>query len=1082
MNTIFLFEAKRSVKHWPLYLIAFILLCTGIFCGNQFNLSPGEGIFLNSPYTIGLMTGLLSLSIIFFGCIYALQLLFRDYDSKFDLILYSFPFSKGDYLKGKFLHYFLQTFLSFSFLMAGFIIGQNIRTGSEIQEHFSLGYYVYTLFIFGAFNSILVCSLLFCISFTVKKKLLTVAGGLLLYILYTVIMLFSNSPFMAGSIPQSPEAQQLSALIDPFGLSSYFFDARAFTIDQKNASIVPLTDYLLFNRILFLIISGLVLLLTFQVFSFSNLSGSKVKKTNKNEPFFTTLDSSAYTVTSSDFGKHASFRAVVSFAKIDLMYLFKSIALPAVVIMLLFFVGMEMYAEIEKGIRLPQKYAGSGLMATTISENFPLFGLLLTTYFLNDLYWRSYSSGFVMIEKSTFFSTGKLTGHLISISTLLFFFTGILIIQGLVFQFAYQYFHIDWNAYMGVSLFNTFPLILFSAFLLVINDMIRNKFIALGVSVLSVFMLAGPLSGKVLSYPLFRIFSDFKGSYSDFNGYGIYAGAFAQRLLFGTGIIAVVWMLNKSITIRKIPLLSGVFSILLLFSGIFAGTYFMKGYAPKNDETAILNAVQYEKKFRQYENLPQPDITDVITEIHLYPSENAYEISGRYILKNQTEQPINKILFTFHDDVKLKSAVLTSGVQKVQVTDPVMEVVLKKPMNAGAVAVFNFKFSYRWYAINGHQSFNAIINNGSFMRISRYYPAIGYQKYKEVEDLKIRKDHHLGKLTALKKPEAPELFKNDFINLDMTVSTEKKQYVAGTGDLLKKWTRSGRNYFRYKAQKIPFRFALSSAEYHIKNVNYKGIIINILYHKKHFENVDHLVKNAEITLDYCQQNFGKYPFKTITFAEISSYTRGFAATAYPSAIFMPEDMIFHANIHADQQQDVINELAGHELSHLWWGSSQIDPDHEREGDIMLTETLAMYTEMMLYKKMHGTDKMMERIKMHQQIYDNEKGLSENMPVYKATGEVPHISYSKGAVVMVKLSEYIGENNVNKALRNFLRNNQYPKKPASADLLNEFYKVAPDTTAKKYIDNLFKTTEGIPSPPYSKNDTASSEQSEPVGSF
>jgi hypothetical protein len=45
---------------------------------------------------------------------------------------------------------------------------------------------------------------------------------------------------------------------------------------------------------------------------------------------------------------------VLSFAKIDLIYLFKSISLPAVSILLLFCVGMEMYAEIEKGIRIPK--------------------------------------------------------------------------------------------------------------------------------------------------------------------------------------------------------------------------------------------------------------------------------------------------------------------------------------------------------------------------------------------------------------------------------------------------------------------------------------------------------------------------------------------------------------------------------------------------------------------------------------------------------------------------------------------------------------------------------------------------------
>ena len=58
---------------------------------------------------------------------------------------------------------------------------------------------------------------------------------------------------------------------------------------------------------------------------------------------------------------------------------------------------------------------------------------------------------------------------------------------------------------------------------------------------------------------------------------------------------------------------------------------------------------------------------------------------------------------------------------------------------------------------------------------------------------------------------------------------------------------------------------------------------------------------------------------------------------------------------------MINELAGHELSHLWWGNSQISPDN-REGDIMLTETLAMYTELMLLKKMYGKQKSRRKCK------------------------------------------------------------------------------------------------------------------------
>jgi len=1052
MNTIFLFETQCSMKHWSSYAIAIILVGIGIFCGNNFNMSVGDGIYLNSPYTIGFMTGLLSLAVIFFAIIYAIQQLFKDQDSNFDRVLFSFPLSPNKYLNGRFATYFSRTFLSFVFLISGFIIGQNLRSGSEIQDYFNGWYYIYPLLIFGFLNCFLVCSFLFFISFTTRKKLLVIVGGLLLYVFYMVALVFSNSPFMAGNLPQSSEAQHLSAITDPFGLSSYFLAANNFNIYQKNSQIVPLSGILLLNRIIYFTISTALLFVTYRLFSFSNAAAKRTKKNNITISESSVIDFGEYKTTNLNFGNIAGIASTMSFTRIDLIYLFKSITIPAISILLLFFTGMEMYAEIEKGIRLPQKFASSGLMAVTISENFHLLGLLTMAYFINDLYWRSQNSGFVLIEKSTYFSGNKLAGHLFSASVLLLFFTGILIIEGLVFQWIYNYFHVDWVAYWGVLLFNTFPLILFSGLILLINDSIRNRFLALGTSILAVLLFTGPLSKKLISYPILRIFSDYTGVYSDFNRYGPYAISFAERLIFGVVLIFLLWKLNKLAKTKKWNIKSSILVITFLTVGIFSANLFMKGFIPKDEQKALNNAADYEVKFQKYENSPQPVVTGVNTEIQLYPDSNSYQIQGQYSMVNQTDKIIDRVLVNFSPDLKIESAAFITSMERRSISNDVAEIILKKPLQPNERATLDFKLSYQWYPVNGHQSFNSIIENGSFMRISRYYPTIGYQKDRETEDERIRKEYRLGKFDQLRKPEAPEIFKNDFINLDMTISTNKTQTAIGTGDLTKHWMKNNRNYFQYKVQSIPFRFGISSAEYEQKNILYRGIIVNVLYQKKHTENVDHLINNIKLTLDYCIQNFGPYPFKNITFAEISSFTKGFAATAYPSAVFMPENMIFHANINADKKQDVINELAGHELSHLWWGNSQINPD-EREGAVMLTETLAMYTEMMLYKKMHGEAKMKERLKIHQQIYDSKKGLSENQPLYKVTTENTHISYSKGAVAMVKLSELLGENKVNMALKNFLENNRYPKKPRSVDLLNEFYKIAPNK--KNEIDRLFK---------------------------
>ncbi|MDG5491288.1 M1 family aminopeptidase [Psychroserpens sp. SPM9] len=1054
MNAIFKFQLQHSSNHWVLSLTGVILVFVGLFCGYKFNLTAGEGIFLNAPYTIGFMMALLSLSIIFFAILYALELLFKEWDTKFDIMLFSYPVSLKQYLVGKFSYFTLKTLLSFLVLIIGFVIGQNLRTGSEMQTGFHLWSYIYPFLIFGVTNGLFVCSFLFMIAYTTRKKLLVVVGGLLLYVLYMVLLLFSNSPFMAGSIPQSIEMQQLSSIIDPFGASAYFFEARHFTVEQKNQHVIPLSGFLALNRMIYIILSLVFLVVANRYYAFAKtISKKELKKKRLN------VSDSIKTLTEAiipklNFSAASGIKSMLSYAKVDLIYLFKSVTIVAVSILIVFFVGMEMYAEIDKGIRLPEQYASSGLLATSISQSFHLIGALILVYFVNDLYYRSRTTHFYLIEKSTFFSKTKLKGHLISISVLIVFLTIILIVLALVFQMCYGYTSVDWMAYLGVVVFNTLPLILFAAFLLLLNSIINNKYVALGVSILAVLVFAKPLLKMILPYPLFHVFSGFKGLYSDLNGYGVYLLAFINRLCFGIGLVGLLWILNSYYKTKHWATLKSV--LVAVFGGlaVFSGVYFMEGYTSKNEDTMLAEAVNYEKNFRHYQHIPQPTITDVDTKIDLFPTKNAYQIEGNYVLQNLSEEPMENILFNFHSDLTIQEATFKIHDDNIVLDEHVSEIKLSQPLLPNEIATLAFKISYQWFPVNGHQSFNAIVGNGSFMRISNYFPSVGYQKDREIKDEQKRLENQLGEPTGLKPLEMPEVFKNDFIDLKMTVSTEASQTPVGTGDMIKTWTEANRAYAQFRANNIPFRFAVSSANYQKISRNHRGITIEVLYDKKHPENVDRLLNNAALSLDYCIDNFGPYPFEKASFVEVSSFTSGFAATAYPSAIFMTEQMIFHSNIDSDPNKDVINELAGHELSHLWWGSSQINPD-EREGASMLTETLAMYTEMMIYKKMYGKERMMERVQIHQQIYDNEKGLYGNPPLYKVPYGATHIAYSKGTVAMVKLSELLGEHKVNEALRNFLANNKYPKKPSSLDLLEEFYNVMPNVSFKSKIDDLFK---------------------------
>ncbi|MBK8627527.1 MAG: hypothetical protein IPN86_18755 [Saprospiraceae bacterium] len=74
-------------------------------------------------------------------------------------------------------------------------------------------------------------------------------------------------------------------------------------------------------------------------------------------------------------------------------------------------------------------------------------------------------------------------------------------------------------------------------------------------------------------------------------------------------------------------------------------------------------------------------------------------------------------------------------------------------------------------------------------------------------------------------------------------------------------------------------------------------------------------------------------------------------------------------------------MAAHELSHQWWGhNAQMSPDY-REGSGVLVETLEQYTQLMLYKNEYGNEKMLEMVKLYQDMYDSEKAFSGEEPLF-----------------------------------------------------------------------------------------------------
>ncbi|MFD2519953.1 ABC transporter permease/M1 family aminopeptidase [Emticicia soli] len=1053
------FELLFFFRKFWIYLVLIAFLGMGFVGGSTFSAFSTDNVYRNSPFAITYILGYLSLFCIFLTTILAAQILFREQEHHFSAVLYATPLKKINFFLSRFLIVFGITVLALGLLVIGFMVGQTMsRFDASEFGPFHAWYYFQPFFLLIVPNSFFCTAVVCSIGLLSKNKLLVYISGLFVFIGYQVSLIFSGSPLIAGGLPPTEESMQMAACFDPFGLSSFLHQTLQWSAIQRNTQVTILTGNMLFNRIFYATFSLVLLIVSYRIFRFT-MDGKSRKVKEKKQSY--ALNTSYEVVTPQPFSISHQLKSLISLIKIDLTFVVKSIPFVLILAGIIFLVSMEMYGEVKQGIRIPEKYVTTAMMVNTILETFPVFCSLVIIFYSNELLWRSQASNFHLIENTTPVSlAAQFFARWFSMGIIIILLLGGVCLAGIFFQIAYQYPHIKWLTYISMSYFIGMPLLLSSGIIIAIQTLIRNRYVGLVAATLFVLLTTTSIGSAFhIRHPLLRIGSAFSTEYSDMSGFSAYIYPFGWRILFGICVVLIIMIMTLQFQQKNKKLLKPkiLLSLLVLVAGaIISGFYINNHLFIKNDEAALQWQAAYEKKYRQFQDLPQPVITAVRTNIDLFPEKNAYEVSATYILKNKTAQPISKLLLYSDTDISLKN--LKVATQHSITVDTVYGhywVNLAKPLQAQDSISASFDFSYSWNPFSKHQSFNSIVENGAFMRISRYYPQLGYQSDNEISDETERKNRNLGNATPLVTLEAPIKPKAELLSLAMQVSTSANQVAIGVGELVKQWQANNRNYFKYKSDvPLRFRFGISSARYAVQKVEHRGISIEVYYHPTHAENVGRLIANAKNTLDYCESNFGKYPFKTIRFAEISGFTKGFAATAYPATIFMSENMVFHANVREEKQKDVINELAGHELAHEWWGTNQFFAD-PREGAGMLSETFAVYTELMLLKQMYGREQMLNHVRMNRNMYLSDRGFSDEQALYKTRDGNIHLMYYKGLVSMYQLTEMIGEEKVNTALRNLYQ--KYAGSdtlPITNDFLNELYAIT-DASVHASIDDLFK---------------------------
>jgi len=1091
---IFLFELQqrlRRISTWVYFLVFLSLACLftlmsgGAFAEASVDFGTGGKVLVNSPYALNnIITYICFFGIVITAAI-AGQATYQDVDSNSAVFFYTAPITKLDYLGGRFLAAFVLQIFIFSSVALGAWLGvlfptiDKTRVGPQIAAAYLQPYIINVLP-----NLFFLTAIFFALAAITRKMLPIYVASVLVLIGYFTVGQMSGSALTASV---------RFALADPLGGAAIDRITRYWTPFQRNTELIPLQGILLANRALWLGIGLLFLAIAYRKFAFA-YPQEKSKRRQEVEDKEATAAPEASPVAHPTFSTAASLRHLISLTRIQFKETTKNVFFA--VLMLAGFLFSMLTAA---GITDPQAIRTWPVTQQTLEfagTSFTIFAFAIIVFYSGELVWRERDAQLNQVidafplQRWVLFCSKLFALMLVQVVVVL-----LILVSGLSVQIAQGYYHFELGLYFR-ELFLDRLIALWCVCVLAIfvQTIVNNKY--LGHFVMVLYLIATrslPQAGfqdflyRYGQAPLF--------TYSDINGYG----PFLQPLIWfriywaiGAVLLAIItnllWVrgtessfrVRMSLAASRISraTLAGASVCVVLMLGvggyIFYNTHILNPYRTtfKIDD----DRAQYEKKYRQYWSLPQPRITDVKTEIDLDPEQRSATTSGTMWMENRTSSDIDRIAVTLWPTnitplplphMQIKKLAFAGG-QTVLVEDPSVRFYLyklPKPLHPHDRIQLDFELQWDNPGFENTQPNTDIVHNGSFI-YDTYVPYIGYSPNIELTDDSTRHKHGLDKprrIPTLDDVAARQYnsvsFDADWINFEATVSTSEDQIAIAPGYLQKMWVDNGRRYFQYKMDApILDIYSIQSARYAVRRDRWQNVNLEIYYQPGHEFNLDDMMQSMKETLDYCTKNFSPFQFHQLRIIEFPGY--GTFAESYANTVPFSEAIGFITKLSKKQDAvDIPFYVTAHETGHQWWAHQVISA--YVQGATSIDETMAQYTALMVMKHHFGPDAMKPflRLELDQYLRGRAQERNEEFPLYNVDPNQGYIHYRKGSLVMYALQDYIGEDKVNEAIREFLKEFAFkgPPYPTSQDLEAQFRKVTPPEYQYLFDDMFLNIT-------------------------
>ena len=1088
---------KHEWKYWLnapmtwIFLLINTMLVMGAVSSDNINIGGGVGsVFKNAPSVVQKYYGVMSLLCLLMTTAFLNATANRDFEHGMYQFIFTSPIKKRDYYFGKFIGATSIAILPLLGVSIGALIGpfmpwaQAERYGDIVWSGHIQG-----IVAFAIPNTIIAASLIYLLAILFRSNMVSFIGSMLILILYVV----------SSGFTEDIQKEWLANLLDPFGFRPESIASKYMTVDEKNHAAAPLQGAFLLNRIIWVSIALLVLILSYFKFSFS-AKKQKVKKESKASltSLIPTTQYQQFTQNSSTKFSWTQFFHLLKFET-------KSIIKNPTFIIIAILGLMNMSASLTS---FTGRYGGSQYPVTydvidAIRGSFYLFLIGIITFYTGVLVWKERDAKVNEIQDATPVQTlnlflPKLLAMIIALACVL----STTILAGVIAQTFLGYHRYELNVYFKSLLL--IDLISFS-FLVVItllfHYLINNRYIAYFAFVAFIILNQFIWQLFQINTNMLKFGSTPSITYSDMNGFGPFVPStlwFTLYWIIFSILLCICiyaffvrgketdflhrWNVAKSIfSKQKLAVLFSIIGFISCAGFVYYNTKVLNTY--DSEKVLEQKQVSYEKKYKQYQNLIQPRFYKFDYNINIFPKERSLTANVKAYAHNASNQNIRELHFTMPQIPDSVTILIENASLQSDDTELDYRIYsLNQELKPGDSLQIEFKVSRITRGFENEVSFTQLTQNGSFFNNFDILPSFGYDENVEISDKNKRQKFNLPKRIKMPLLDDHDLAtrKNnyitddaDWVEVNTTISTTSDQLAIAPGSLIKTWDESGRNYFQYKLDHKSLNFySFISANFEVERKKWNGVDLEVYYIKEHKYNVPNMIKSLEKSLEYYTTNFGPYRHKQCRIIEFPRYSS--FAQAFPGTMPYSEGIGFIADLREVTTDDIdqVYYVVAHEMGHQYWAHQLCGAN--MQGSELMSEGFAQYSALMVMEKEYGKEKMQKFLEYEMDGYLRGRSteFQAERPLMKSEHQ-GYIHYQKASVILYYLKEMIGEQKVNEALKGLIDKFGYkePPYPSSIAAIDAFRNVTPDSLQyliKDLFENITLFSNRVLDPTYKKD--------------